>query len=157
MGKRGPAPAPAALKLLRGVGPGRDSGGRKVPTPPKFERSAPDCPDWLPPDAQDMWERTVPELERLDLLKEIDLGVLAAYCLAWDQLVQAVNAYQAQGFTTANKRSGRVTVNPVVATARAAMRDLLTLARELGCTPSAEANLATTMPADDEADDPFSS
>lgn len=41
MGGRGSGriPAPAALKLLHGSRPGRDSGGRKVPVPPKFDRA----------------------------------------------------------------------------------------------------------------------
>jgi P27 family predicted phage terminase small subunit len=105
-----------------------------------------------------MWERTVPELDRLRLLKEPDLGVLASYCLAWDQLLQAVNAYQEQGFTTTNRRSGTVKINPAAATARAAIKDLLSLARELGCTPSAEANLSGLPSADDsdDEDNPFS-
>jgi phage terminase small subunit len=38
-----------------------------------------------------MWNDTVPELDRLQLLKPIDVGVLIAYCLAWDQLVRAAN------------------------------------------------------------------
>ncbi|WP_258043560.1 phage terminase small subunit P27 family [Mycobacterium kansasii] len=110
----------------------------------------------MPAEAKSMWEATVPDLDALRLLKEVDLGVLAAYCLAWDQLVQSVKAYAEQGFTTTNARSKRVTVNPAVAAARAAMRDVLTLARELGCSPSAEANLAALgMPDDDAEDDPF--
>ena len=159
MGKRGPAPAPAGLKLLHGRGDGRDSGGRPVPKPPAFERMAPDAPEWLPPDAREMWERTVPALDLLRLVKEPDLGVLTSYCLAWDQLVRSVKAYQEHGFVTTNARSQRVTVNPAVAAARAAMRDVLVLARELGCTPSAEANLASmpvpSDPEDSSAFDPF--
>lgn len=156
MGKRGPAPAPAGLKLLHGRSEGRDSGGRPVPKPPAFDRTAPACPEWLPADAKAMWEQTVPDLDALHLLKEVDLGVVAAYCLAWDQLLQAVSAYGEQGFATTNARSKRVTVNPCVAAARAAMRDVLVLARELGCTPSAEANLASlAMPGGEDDDNPF--
>lgn len=147
MGRRGPAPAPAQLKLLGGRSPGRDSGGRRVTPPAAFERVAPECPDWLPPGAKDMWGRVVPELAALNLLKESDLGVLTSFCVAWDQLMQAVTAYREQGFIATNARSRRVTVHPAVAAARAATRDVLVLARELGCTPSAEANLAAVLAA----------
>ncbi|RFA01467.1 phage terminase small subunit P27 family, partial [Mycobacterium tuberculosis] len=130
MGRRGPAPAPAQLKLLGGRSPGRDSGGRRVTPPAAFERVAPECPDWLPPGAKDMWGRVVPELAALNLLKESDLGVLTSFCVAWDQLMQAVTAYREQGFIATNARSRRVTVHPAVAAARAATRDVLVLARE---------------------------
>lgn len=122
MGRRGPAPAPAQLKLLGGRSPGRDSGGRRVTPPAAFERVAPECPDWLPPGAKDMWGRVVPELAALNLLKESDLGVLTSFCVAWDQLMQAVTAYREQGFIATNARSRRVTVHPAVAAARAATR-----------------------------------
>lgn len=102
MGRRGPAPAPAQLKLLGGRSPGRDSGGRRVTPPAAFERVAPECPDWLPPGAKDMWGRVVPELAALNLLKESDLGVLTSFCVAWDQLMQAVTAYREQGFIATN-------------------------------------------------------
>lgn len=153
MGRRGPAPAPAQLKLLGGRSPGRDSGGRRVTPPAAFERVAPECPDWLPPGAKDMWGRVVPELTALNLLKESDLGVLTSFCVAWDQLMQAVTAYREQGFIATNARSRRVTVHPAVAAARAATRDVLVLARELGCTPSAEANLAAVLAAAGDPDD----
>lgn len=153
MGRRGPAPAPAQLKLLGGRSPGRDSGGRRVTPPAAFERVAPECPDWLPPGAKDMWGRVVPELAALNLLKESDLGVLTSFCVAWDQLMQAVTAYREQGFIATNARSRRVTVHPAVAAARAATRDVLVLARELGCTPSAEANLAAVLAAAGDPDD----
>lgn len=117
MGRRGPAPAPAQLKLLGGRSPGRDSGGRRVTPPAAFERVAPECPDWLPPGAKDMWGRVVPELAALNLLKESDLGVLTSFCVAWDQLMQAVTAYREQGFIATNARSRRVTVHPAVAAA----------------------------------------
>lgn len=80
-----------------------------------------------------MWGRVVPELAALNLLKESDLGVLTSFCVAWDQLMQAVTAYREQGFI--------------------ATRDVLVLARELGCTPSAEANLAAVLAAAGDPDD----
>ncbi|CKP67891.1 phiRv2 phage protein [Mycobacterium tuberculosis] len=57
-----------------------------------------------------MWGRVVPELAALNLLKESDLGVLTSFCVAWDQLMQAVTAYREQGFIATNARSRRVTV-----------------------------------------------
>lgn len=145
MGRRGPAPQPAKLKLLSGVSEGRDSGGRRVPLPPKFVREAPKPPVWLPEYAREMWDVTAPQLEALDLLKTADLGVLTSYCIAWDQLKRAVPLYAQHGLLISNKKSGMVKPNPALAIARAAIRDLLLCARELGCTPSAEAHVSTLV------------
>ncbi len=147
--------ARAQLKLLGGRSPGRDSGGRRVTPPAAFERVAPECPDWLPPGAKDMWGRVVPELAALNLLKESDLGVLTSFCVAWDQLMQAVTAYREQGFIATNARSRRVTVHACRGRGPGATRDVLVLARELGCTPSAEANLAAVLAAAGTDDDEF--
>jgi P27 family predicted phage terminase small subunit len=148
MGARGSGrtPAPAGLKLINGRSPGTDSGGRKVPTPPPFERYAPEPPDWLPVLAREMWDRTVPDLEALSLLKNADLAVLTSFCVAWDQLARSVPLYsELGGMLIVNKRSGVVKANPAVALARAAIRDLLACGRELGCSPSAEAAVAALV------------
>ena len=80
MGTRGPAPTPAHLRILKGNGEDRDIAGRPVKPQPQVVRGAPDCPDWLPELASDMWARVVPELDRMGLLGQVDIGVLEAYC-----------------------------------------------------------------------------
>ena len=39
MGKRGPAPQPVPLKILKGRGHGLDQAGLPIPAVPKFERA----------------------------------------------------------------------------------------------------------------------
>jgi phage terminase small subunit len=92
MGMRGPKKHPATLRLLNGTGQGRDSGNQKVAPAPPFNRGAPEPPDWLDGEAKAEWDRVVPELERLDLLKPTDLGALVAYCENWAILVDALAA-----------------------------------------------------------------
>jgi phage terminase small subunit len=67
-----PTPRPAKLKLLNGVSPGRDSGGRLVKPPPNFERSCPEPPADLGAEALAEWERITSGLDRLNLLKSED-------------------------------------------------------------------------------------
>jgi P27 family predicted phage terminase small subunit len=82
----GRRPAPAGLRLLNGVRPGRDSGGRKVALPPPFDDEPPECPDWLGDYAAEVWAISIPQLVRLKLTKAEDFAALAAYCLAVEQL-----------------------------------------------------------------------
>ena len=51
MGKRGPAPEPIPLRILKGRGNGKDVAGRPIPKVPPFERCAPEAPGWLDPEA----------------------------------------------------------------------------------------------------------
>src|SRR5947209_1670732 len=95
----GRTPAPAHLKLLNGRGPGRDSGGRKVALPPGFRRLAPEKPEWLSPEAAAESERVMPELLRLEIIKEVDGPALAAYCEAWATFVAATARVRSEGLT----------------------------------------------------------
>lgn len=88
MGARGPAKAPAKLRLLNGRADGRDSGGRTVDLPPPADELDPDTepPAWLTPYAVEVWRASLPWLVRLKLTKPEDMSTLAAYCLAVDQV-----------------------------------------------------------------------
>lgn len=95
MGQRGPKPKPPALKLLAG-NPGKRpiaGGGRKGG--PKSGRPA--RPPELTGEAGAEWDRVVPGLDAAGWLSPIDRAALAAYCLAWAELVQATKVLDAEG------------------------------------------------------------
>lgn len=149
------SPRPAALKLVNGVGPGRDSGGRKVPVTPPFKRLPPEAPDWLPEEARAEWARIVPELSRLDLVKPIDRASLTAYCLTWDRLVRAQSEIEADGGSVLGHNSqGRVR-HPAVAVLEASSKELRAWAQEFGLTPSAEQRVSAKGGDHAEDEDPF--
>lgn len=149
------AAKPAALKLINGRGPGVDSGGRKVPETPAFKRLPPEAPEWLPDEARAEWERVVPELARLDLVKPIDRASLTAYCLTWSRLVTAQREIADDGGSVLGQNSqGRVR-HPAVAVVEAASKELRAWAQEFGLTPSAEQKVAAKGGGDGEDDDPF--
>lgn len=141
-------PEPASLRLLKGRGPGRDSGGRKVVAPPQAVPACPERPDWLTPDALDMWERVTPELERLGLLGRIDLGALAAYCEAWATWKAARLVVEVEGVVVEG-RDGNPVRNPAVMVANAASAELRAWAVQLGLTPAARQRM-TAPPVDDD-------
>ena len=151
-----PKPKPTALKLLEGRGHGRDSGGRVVKEVPGFARSAPPAPEWLPVEARAEWDRVVPEMDRLGILKRIDRAALAAYCAAWDRFVTASAIVAAEGMVLHDDKQGRAQRHPALLTAEAASKELRAWASEFGLTPSAEQRLAGTKGDDgDQGENPF--
>lgn len=156
VGRRGPAATPAGLKLVKGQRPGRDSGGRPVNVAPKFLRGAPDAPDMLSERAREEWDRIVPGLEALDLLKPEDFAALVEHCETWATYVAAVALVREQGIVLTNPDNGRQYKNPALAAAESAGQQLRASCREFGLTPSSEQNLGKPMSGDgDDGEDPF--
>ena len=158
----GRTPKPTNLKLLSGRGPGRDSSGRAVAPPPPFVRVPPEAPDFLGEHAQAEWERVVPELQRLQLLKSIDRAALTAYCEMWDLFVRATKQVHDEGLTVTNcstRKDGStsewITKNPALSTQRDAQQAIRQWAAEFGLTPSAEGRLAVGGAPDGEGVNPF--
>lgn len=129
-------PQAAALQLLKGRGESVDSGGRRVKTPPPFRRVTPVPPQWLSTEAAAEWSRVVPGLARLDLLKEEDRALLAAYCESWATFVVATRTVHLEGLTIEAKQG--TLAHPAVGIARAACRELRAFATHFGLSPSAE-------------------
>lgn len=153
----GPKPKPANLKILEGRSDGRDSGGRPVKTPPAFVRLAPEPPEFLTPEALAEWNRIVPELQRLEIIKTIDRAALAAYCETWSRFVAAQMTIRADGMFVEGSQ-GQPVKSPAVAVAESASKELRAWCAEFGFTPSAEGNLNIGLGSDggDETD-PFAS
>lgn len=154
---------PAALKLVKGRGNGTDSGGRKVAIPPRFSRLAPKPPEWLSAEARAEWDRVVPGLTRLDLLKQEDRATLAAYCETWSTYVLAIKDVAERGLSiekTFMSKDGnsyeQEIPNPSVAIARNEGKELRAWATHYGLTPSAESALAKGGDDGAEESNPFS-
>lgn len=165
-----PIPKPAKLKLIEGRGNGTDSGGRKVAEGPEFSRSAPEAPGWLPSEARAEWDRVVPELDRLGILKSIDRASLTSYCMTWARLVEASAIVEREGTVVREGVGRRISAegeapvyereklyrHPALLTAEAASKELRAWANEFGLTPSAERRLASTKDGKDGAEgNPF--
>lgn len=150
-----PKPRPPALKLLTGRSEGRDSGGRKVAPAPGFLRLPPTAPDWLPEEAAAEWERVVPELQRLQLLKPPDRAALTAYCLAWARLREAQDIVTREGMVIHDDKQGRAQRHPALLTLEAASKELRAWCGEFGLTPSAEARVSRSEGDGDGEENPF--
>jgi P27 family predicted phage terminase small subunit len=107
-------------------------------------------------EARAEWDRVVPGLEALDLLKESDRAVLVAYCETWDLYMTAVLKVRAEGMTIVNPVSGLERKHPVLSVLMESAAQLRTFAREFGLSPAAEHAIskAPSGPAEEESD-PF--
>lgn len=82
MGRRGPKPEPASVKLAKG-----NSGHRPIGVEPSKEEQAAnaaasrvDAPAWLLADGLDVWKRLAPRLIGQKLLFQIDAETFGRYC-----------------------------------------------------------------------------
>jgi P27 family predicted phage terminase small subunit len=130
MGRRGPRPAPSALKRARGVRPDRINEAEPVPS----DGLAP-CPDYLSSGAQAVWDRLAPDLSRRGVLTTWDADVFALYCdlvdLAW-----RAREHLELGLLVKGRRDGVITT-PAWRIYRDAIAEIRALAQEFGLTPSA--------------------
>lgn len=136
MGRRGPAPQPTALKILRG-----NPGKRPLNTEePKPRALPPKRPTWLIGEGKKKWEELVPELERLGLLTIVDGAALAGLCQAWKDFVECTKIIKNQGRTFSTE-SGYLAPRPEVKIAEKALQNIKAFAAEFGLTPSSRSRL----------------
>lgn len=151
----GRPPKPIELKIIEGRRAGIDSGGRPIKVVPEFERGVPVMPIWLPIEARAEWNRVVPELTRLGLLKLIDGAALTAYCMTWHRFVEASAIVAAEGMVLHDDKQGRAQRHPALLTAEAASKELRAWCTQFGMTPSAEQRVASGKVDDGQGDNPF--
>lgn len=100
----------------------------------------------------------LPELTRLELTKELDAGLLAAYCQTWSLFVRACALIDEHGLIVLNTgSSGSVqhAANPAVGIQIKAVAQLNALAAKFGLTPSDEQRLAVKPSTPDDESNPF--
>jgi phage terminase small subunit len=69
---RGRKPVPYKLKVLTQSAPGFDRGGHAIKVPPPFAKGGVEKPPDLSPDADEFWDRVVPELERVGIRNSVE-------------------------------------------------------------------------------------
>lgn len=151
---------PSHLKILDGRGNGRDSGGRTVPEPPKFQRAVPEKPIGpdgkvdLSPAAERMWDAIIQELPKADLLKPIDGYALQVGCETFARWYEAKRLRLLQpNFGLLAKTSQGMGVSPLVRVESEASREFRAWCAEFGLTPAAEVKLAASVdPGGDNGD-----
>jgi P27 family predicted phage terminase small subunit len=165
---------PHGLKLIEGRGNGKDSGGRDLKPPPGFTRLPPEKPDGMSPTAADLWDRIVPELQRLQVTKPIDGPALEMLCetyarwhAARDMRLDAERrrvAFESEGKYVEmvldsdgagllGRNSQGWTTAPWVGVEERAAKEFRAWCSEFGLTPAAESKIGGG--GDDADDNPF--
>ena len=140
MGRRGPAPAPTNLRLLRG-NPGKRKISKKEPKPEGIAA----MPSWLSKDAKLEWKRLAPQLKKLGLLTQVDQSAMVAYCEGVADLKWATKEIAEQGRVTV-AQSGYLMPHPAVAIKNKASETIRKFAQEFGFTPSARTRIEVPEP-----------
>lgn len=101
MGARGFAPKPTALRLLQG-NPGRRKVSENEIKPQKLPCLI--APQELTTQAQQIWNRLIPELDRIGLVSVVDVEKLKRYCDMLVQWAKVRDFINASGFVYPIKR-----------------------------------------------------
>lgn len=82
----------------------------------KAERNDLIAPDWLSYNAKIEFERVVSECDKINILDNLDLGVLAIYCNAYDGYIEATKKLEVEGVVKKKMtKTGEIEfINPLV-------------------------------------------
>ena len=137
MGRRGPAPLPTALKVLRGTArPGRINRHEPEPSP-----NAPALPDDISDEARVVWERVLREFGHSGVIRAADTDILRLYCEAVARYDYAARLLTETGPLIRGARGGELVKNPLHQIVRDNATLVRALAGDLGLTPSARTSL----------------
>ena len=137
MGRRGPAPTPTNLRVLRG-NPGKRALNQNEPKP---DADRPACPRWLAPEAKAEWRRVLPQLEATGILTIVDRASLATYCQAWARYVEAERMLSQYGAVLKAEHSDYVQVSPYQTISRQSSQIVKAFATEFGLTPGSRSRI----------------
>ena len=150
MAKPGPSPKPAAIKALEG-NPGKRPAAQDAPNPAVLTNLK--APSFLPPAAKREWKRVVMELARLNLISDLDVMALAAYCNTYSTWLHAIGEIKKNGMVVKTP-NGFFQTSQFVKIERDAQEQMLKWLKEFGMTPAARTRVGTDS-GEDEDDDPF--
>lgn len=141
MGKRGPAPTPTHLLLLRGS---RRATERMKRTEPQPRKGKPPTPAWLDPIAKTAYRWLVRQLDGMGLLTLADGKSMERYAALYSRWRQAEKLLREHGQVMLVKlKDGSVVPrkNPAVGIASDLSAQLGRIEASLGLNPSARVNL----------------
>lgn len=136
MGKRGPAPMPTKLRMLRGET--RPSQINYQEPKPKAE--LPTRPENLGEAAGVVWDRVIDTYAATGVLTAVDTDVFRAYCEAVARYEYAAKLLEQSGPLVRGQR-GELVKNPLHQVVRDNADLLRQFARELGLTPASRSGL----------------
>jgi P27 family predicted phage terminase small subunit len=148
MGKRGPAPQPAHLRLLNGARERDVNLNEPVARSGKIEP-----PPGMGAEARVVFANVVAELEHMRIASPADADSIACYAEAVAKHREA-SALLARSPVLVKGLHGNLVRNPALIVQRDAAQQIRAFAQEFGLTPSARARIDSNRD-DGDADNPF--
>src|SRR5690625_1346140 len=142
MGRRGPAARPTNLKVLHGERPSRINDNEPIPATSEVTP-----PDWLRPEAVDVWNTLAPDLDDKGVLTSWDVEAFAILCDAIVQYRQASKLVAQAGVLIKGRRDAAVK-NPAMQVVRDTSQTIRAYAQEFGLTPSSRQGVNIAEEAD---------
>lgn len=145
MGKRGPKPDPKALRVFKGDPGHRKRARHDGEVEPPALAGAPDAPDWIGDArvgrvAAEVWAELAPHLQAVDLLRAIDTGALASYCV-WQGVFRVALSELSDQMTLATETT--VKVNPTLQAMGMAQKWIKEYGAQFGMSPASRVGLKT--------------
>lgn len=135
MGKRGAAPAPTGLRLVRG-----DRKDRINDDEPQPMEGSPACPMGAAPEVHAIWAYTLEQLEHMKIVTMADRDSLYAYCEAVVMHRIASHVLATEGIIADGLHGGMVK-HPAHQIQRDSAAMIRAFAQEFGLTPSARSTI----------------
>lgn len=112
-------------------------------------------PEWLYGRALTEWQRVVPYLKSNTPISELDRAMLASYCRSY-AIVQAADVdIKKHGLVQTNKETSSRKPNPYVAIQSQALKDMKSIANDLGMTLSSRARMELNKAKSDKPQDEY--
>lgn len=131
---------------------------------PDLPMKVPSCPPHLDNEAKKEWKRVIRIFKGINLITELDRGILAAYCEAYSRWAKAISKVNEMGMVYAEGRvvdekgnvikAGVPKANPYIKIAREAYDQMVKTGTLFGMSPSARASLSIAN-ANAEQKDPY--
>lgn len=102
-----------------------------------------DPPEWLTADAVVEWDRVVPVLNDLGVIRDVDLAVLSTYCQTWADYCECRRTLAVEGLTVDGK------LHPLARYGDTLLKQLRPLIVELGFTPASKGKVQLPLDAVD--------
>jgi P27 family predicted phage terminase small subunit len=135
LGRRGPAPTPTKVKILRGeTRPSRLNIHEPIPS-----SDVPKMPADMDAEAKAVWRRVISSMGHTGVIRVPDSDILRCYCEAVSRYAQAARLYAGSGPLV--RRDAGLVKNPLHQVIRDDGDQIRLFARELGLSPSARAGL----------------
>lgn len=139
MARDGRKPVPTPLRALRG-----NPSKRPMPDALEVEAKLPHAPSHLSEEAKREWRRLGKLLLEVGLVSAFDRGLLAAWCSAWADVVEAELALRDEGPILRGENGPYF--NPWASVREKAYARMLKIAPEFGLSPSARTRLTPPAP-----------